>query len=246
VDCALRDAAARAWPPLEARRIDGWLLRSTPDVPRGRLNSGLPLRADPDLAPLLDFYAERGQPPQVQLTPIGGHPRLAAQLDAAGWREKWPSAVLRAPGGAVAGESGRVPPAAAPAAGSAAAVELLGGPEARWLAAWAACEGRDDVEAHARIVLARLPGRVAYALIEPARAVGLAVHEGERVGLFCVAVHPAHRRAGLGTAVVRALVAWSGAREAYLEVEQRNAPALALYRRLGFTTAYDYVHRIAP
>jgi ribosomal protein S18 acetylase RimI-like enzyme len=128
-------------------------------------------------------------------------------------------------------------------------VELLARAEPRWLDAWAACEGRDaeDVAAHARTVLARLPGRVAYALIEPARAVGLAVHEGVRVGLFCVAVDPAHRLAGLGTAVVRALVGWAaGAREAYLEVERRNAPALALYGRLGFTPAYDYVHLVAP
>jgi ribosomal protein S18 acetylase RimI-like enzyme len=57
-------------------------------------------------------------------------------------------------------------------------------------------------------------------------------------------VDPGHRRAGLGSAVVRALVAWAGAREAYLEVEQRNLPALALYGRLGFAPAYDYVHRL--
>jgi N-acetylglutamate synthase len=235
VDAALRDAAARAWPPTEARRVDGWLLRSTPDVPRGRLNSALPPHADPDLAAVVDFYAARGQPPQVQLTPIGGHPRLAAALDAAAWRTKWPSAVLRARAAAVAG----------PAAG----VELLRAPEPHWLDAWAACEERapDDVAAHARAVLARLPGQVAYALVRPARAVGLAVCEGGRVGLFCVAVDRAQRRAGLATAVVRALVGWAtGAREAYLEVEQRNAGALALYRRLGFTLAYDYVHRIAP
>jgi ribosomal protein S18 acetylase RimI-like enzyme len=231
VDTALRDAAARAWPPAEARRVDGWLLRSTPALERARLNSALPLHPDPDLRPVLDFYAQRGQPAQVQLTPIGGHPRLAAALDAAGWAAKWPSAVLRAPAGFTA----------------ASGVELLDRAEPRWLDAWAACEGRDDadVAAHAEQVLARLPGRVAYALVEPARAVGIGVCDGERVGLFCVAVHPDHRRAGLGSAVVRTLVALSGAREDYLEVEQRNAPALAMYARLGFSRAYDYVHRIA-
>lgn len=231
MDPALRDAAARAWPPAEARRADGWLLRSTPALARGRLNSALPLRGDPDLEPVLEFYARRGQPAQVQLTPLGGHPRLTAALDAAGWGRKWPSTVLRAPATLTV----------------APGVELLGHPEPHWLTAWAACEERAeaDVAAHAQHVLARLPGRVAYALVAPARAVGLAVCEGDRVGLFCLAVHPDHRRAGLGTAVVRALVAWSGAREAFLEVEQRNAPALALYGALGFTRAYDYVHRIA-
>jgi N-acetylglutamate synthase len=229
VDEALRDAAARAWPPAEAVRVDGWLLRSTPALARGRLNSALPLRADPDLEPVLEFYAQRGQPAQVQLTPLGGHPRLTAALDAAGWGSKWPSAVLRGPA-TLTGAPG---------------VELLPTPEPRWLDAWAACD-EVDVAAHAEHVLPHLPGRLAYALVEPARAVGIAVCEGDRVGLFCVAVNPADRRAGLGSAVVRALVAWSGAREAFLEVEQRNAPALALYESLGFTRAYDYVHRIAP
>jgi N-acetylglutamate synthase len=232
VDATLREAAARAWPPAEARRVDGWLLRSTPALARGRLNSALPLRPDPDLEPVLGFYAQRGQPAQVQLTPIDGHPRLTAALDAAGWGAKWPSTVLRAPATLTA----------------APGVALLDRPAPRWLDAWAACEGRDatDVAAHAELVLARLPGRVACALVEPARAVGIGVCDGERIGLFCVAVHPEHRRAGLGSAIVRTLVARSGAREAFLEVEQRNAPALGMYASLGFTRAYDYVHRIAP
>jgi hypothetical protein len=49
----MRDAAARARPPAEARRVDGWLPRSTPPLARGRLNSALPLRPDPDLEPVL-------------------------------------------------------------------------------------------------------------------------------------------------------------------------------------------------
>jgi N-acetylglutamate synthase len=228
---ALRDHAARSWPPAVARRADGWLLRSTPELDRGRLNSALPLRADPDLAPVLDFYAALGRPAQVQLAPIAGHPRLVRRLDAEGWGARWPTAVMRAP------------TAAAPRA----EVELLGAPERHWLDAWAECEGRDDVGVHADSVLARLAGRAAYAL--HSHAVGIAVSEGSRAGLFCIAVAATHRRRGLGSAVVRALVGWAhsrGAREAYLEVERRNEPAVALYRSLGFTVAYDYVHRVAP
>jgi ribosomal protein S18 acetylase RimI-like enzyme len=77
----------------------------------------------------------------------------------------------------------------------------------------------------------------------------MAVCDGDRAGLFCIAVDPARRRRGLGATIVRALCGWAharGAREAYLEVERRNAPAVALYRSLGFTVAYDYVHRVAP
>jgi ribosomal protein S18 acetylase RimI-like enzyme len=77
-------------------------------------------------------------------------------------------------------------------------------------------------------------------------AVGIAVEADGLVGLFCLAVDPARRRAGLGTALVRSLLAASGASVAYLQVEENNAPAVALYTRLGFAEAYRYCHRIAP
>jgi ribosomal protein S18 acetylase RimI-like enzyme len=46
--------------------------------------------------------------------------------------------------------------------------------------------------------------------------------------------------------VVAALLADArlrGARIAYLQVTAQNEPALALYRRFGFDTAYDYWYR---
>lgn len=55
-----------------------------------------------------------------------------------------------------------------------------------------------------------------------------------------VAVHPQHRRQGLGGAVLDALLreaASGGAVRAVLEVRVSNAPAVALYRSRGFTVA---------
>jgi ribosomal protein S18 acetylase RimI-like enzyme len=49
--------------------------------------------------------------------------------------------------------------------------------------------------------------------------------------------------------VVGALAAWGhslGAERAFLQVEQRNAPAVALYRKLGFGTHHTYRTRTAP
>jgi GNAT superfamily N-acetyltransferase len=136
---------------------------------------------------------------------------------------------------------------AAPVA--AAGVPILRTPTPEWLAAWGRAEGRApaDVAAHARLVLAQLDGRTAYAL--DGGAVGLVVCEDDLAGLFCIAVEPDRRRHGLGTQIVAALAAHAlahGARELYVEVEERNAPALALYARLGFTRRYGYVHRVAP
>lgn len=57
--------------------------------------------------------------------------------------------------------------------------------------------------------------------------------------LLTLAVHPAHRRAGIGTALVTAFLdacRARHARRAFLEVAIDNAPARALYARTGFDT----------
>ena len=63
-----------------------------------------------------------------------------------------------------------------------------------------------------------------------------------------VATDPAHRRRGLGRAIMIALLDWAkrhGAAYAYLPVEKRNTPALALYNGLGFDTElYRYHYRV--
>lgn len=68
-------------------------------------------------------------------------------------------------------------------------------------------------------------------------AVGCGLLDHDWLGVHALSVDTAHRRRGLATAVMAALVEWGaehGARTAWLHVESDNAPALALYERLGF------------
>jgi GNAT superfamily N-acetyltransferase len=49
--------------------------------------------------------------------------------------------------------------------------------------------------------------------------------------------------------VVHALARWAakrGAERIYLQVERANAPAHALYGRVGFTRSHGYHYRAAP
>ncbi|TDQ36564.1 GNAT family N-acetyltransferase [Aureibacillus halotolerans] len=77
---------------------------------------------------------------------------------------------------------------------------------------------------------------------------GLVVYEnGEKwVGLFQIAISPAHRQKGLGKALVAHMLDWGtrhGAKKAYLQVLANNLPALRLYESLGFRKLYSYWYR---
>lgn len=83
--------------------------------------------------------------------------------------------------------------------------------------------------------------------------VGLASSTGITEGatdLQSLWVAPGARGAGVGEALVEAVAAWAvthGARELTLSVRVGNEPALALYRRLGFTdTGPGQAERSAP
>ncbi len=85
-----------------------------------------------------------------------------------------------------------------------------------------------------------------YAALEEGRAAAgplgfvlarLAADEGE---ILTVAVARAHRRRGIGRLLMDAVLRQLHAERAaalFLEVDEANAPALALYRRLGFRQA---------
>jgi ribosomal protein S18 acetylase RimI-like enzyme len=71
------------------------------------------------------------------------------------------------------------------------------------------------------------------------------------VGLTAVEVDPAHRRRGLGTHLLRGVLEHGldrGARCVYLQVDDTNTAAQALYDGVGFSThhTYRYLRATAP
>jgi N-acetylglutamate synthase len=236
----LEPHAVEAWPATVTERVDGgWVLRATPGLDRGRSNHALtPCRAMdaselPDaIARVETFARHHGIHAGIQVSPLALHGELQVELDRRAWETRWPVLVLAAPIARI--EDGTTP------------LDVADRATPDWLATWARCEPGRDVAAHARTVFTRLEARATFARLGDGTAVGIAVEKDGIVGLFCLAVDPARRRGGLGTAMVRALLGRSAASIAYLQVESANAPAVALYRRLGFGEAYRYCHRVAP
>jgi GNAT superfamily N-acetyltransferase len=88
---------------------------------------------------------------------------------------------------------------------------------------------------------------VAMASVPGAR--GFAAYADDWVGFRGIEVAPEHRRQGLAGTVMAALLEWGaerGATTAYLQVLGHNAPALALYEGMGFTTHHAYAYLTPP
>ncbi|MFJ8829755.1 MULTISPECIES: GNAT family N-acetyltransferase [Micromonospora] len=245
---ALELAADEAWPAPVRGRLGDWRLRWAGGW-TGRANSALPV-GDPDrpLPAALDavqrWYAERGGPALVN-TPLPLAAPVGAELDARGWTSRPPVLVQTVPL--------RTLTAAPPPADAAGVppVTLADAPADDWLAIAAGRKG--GLPDAARQVLTGTP-RVRFAeLREDGRLLavgrGTVTGGGRWLGVSLLETVPQARRRGLAAAVVRALAGWGaaeGATHAFLQVEQSNTGAVALYRGLGFTTHHTYLTRVAP
>jgi len=220
---------------------DGWLLgyRRGPTKRLRCVNpfypSSLPLQEKLDYC--TGFYATAGLPAIFRLLPFSQPTNLDRWLERAGWApfertlvQRTALASLRMPG--VAANDVTIMPVPdwqEPVA------KLLDVPAE--LVVQYAERARAYPLPHAGAVLRRDGDAVACGLVKI---------EGDHAGLFAVHTADVCRGQGLGRAVVAALLAEAmrqGARFAYLQVTAGNAPALALYRHFGFTTAYDYWYR---
>jgi len=90
-------------------------------------------------------------------------------------------------------------------------------------------------------VVARIDGRNV--------ACGQVALDGELAGIYDMVTAAQFRGRGLATAIVTVLSNWAlqcGASHAFLQVNDDNAAALAVYRKFGFDTRYAYHYRARP
>jgi GNAT superfamily N-acetyltransferase len=239
-ELALEAVAARGLRPADEQRLGGWVLRAN-DGFTHRANSVLPLRRpelplDEALQRAHDWYAERGLPLQLHI-PIQARRLLDAELGERGWPADQLTRIFAARLDALPAPEDRAPD-----------VAIEPDPDDAWLGLYR--DGR-GAEPSARALLIR-HDTIAFASIRVAGrtvAVGRGVVDDGWLGVMAVEVDPGERRQGLAAAVMAALWHWGGAlgaRRTYLQVSADNAPALALYAKLGYWAHHDYHYRSAP
>ncbi len=238
-------AAARHWQAPDTQRLGEWLLRAA-DGFTGRANSALPA-GDPGkplpeaVALVEDWYRRRGLPPMIvvpgALLPSAPPHPLEAFLTERSWHLRpGPAFVMTADTADV------------PTAGN-FDVRLDKEPDADWLALYR-YRGQ-ELPPMARTLLMSAPWQAFGSIRRDGRqvAVGrLSIAAGWAM-ITAVEVSQESRRQGLGAAITGALAAAAaarGVRQIMLQVEEDNAPALALYTRCGFTLSHRYHYRIAP
>ncbi|MFG1897057.1 GNAT family N-acetyltransferase [Micromonospora zamorensis] len=158
--------------------------------------------------------------------------------------------------GAADGQAGAADGQAGAAGGQAGrwdsvVVELATAPSEGWLAVAAGRKGGlPDAARHVLTAVDQVRfahGYVDGTLVAIGR--GTVTGQGRWLGLSLIEVSPEARRQGLARQVIHELAAWgvsAGATRAFLQVEQHNTAAVALYQRLGFVTHHTYLTRVAP
>jgi GNAT superfamily N-acetyltransferase len=237
----IEEAGLNAWPAHQQLLYDGWLLRFADGYTK-RANSVNPFyTARLEIGSKIEYcealYQRVGLPPVFRLTPLA--PKgLDTTLEGRGYQVLHPTRVLT-----LDLEDWSDP--------GLAAVSVRELPLEQWMGVFSDVSGSLVAKqpAHAQI-LRNILNPYFCAVIEIDGkwvACGLGVQEGAWFGLFDIVTHPEHRRQGLSTALIAAMLDWAraqGARRSYLQVMESNQPALGLYAKLGYMDRYGYWYRV--
>ncbi len=237
-------AAFRAWPATSVRYDGTWVIRLTGGHPAKRLNSVNLL--DPGDIHNLDeridkasrYFSAYGRPMTFRISPLAGE-MLSRHLDENGWSHFSESLVMSLDLESMdfADALDQIP------------MKDL----SRFIAAAMALNANDPaIQPGLSEVITSIQaetGLFVHEYDEVPVSTAICVHDGDLAGMFEIATDEQKRGKGYGFDIVRSALKWArlrGAKLAWLQVEADNAPALKLYRKLGFTEAYRYHYRRPP
>jgi GNAT superfamily N-acetyltransferase len=239
----VEDAGLNASAPPQQRWLDGWLLRfSAGKAKRARCINAVAagrLALDAKLALAEQVFAEAGLPLIVRITPMTAPAELDAQLETRGLRRFDDTRVM------VLADLAAITAPRLPANVSLHAIGLE--PFAHRVGALRGSPLAQR-QAHGQRLANSPVAFCAFEMLVDGKlaSCGQFAIESDLVGLYDIYTAEAARGHGHGRLLCAHLLALArerGARHAYLQVEGDNAPARAVYHRLGFADAYSYHYR---
>ena len=240
----IEDAGINASAPPQQRWVDGWLLRFSPGkAKRARCVQAVAagrLPLDQRLGLCQAVFTDAGLPMLVRITPFSQPPGLDTALAALDYHRLDDTRVM------VAALGARVAP---PLPAGVALQRLAPVDFAEAVGALRGSPAGQRAAQAQRLLASPVPyqGWVLRRVDdEHILACGQTALEAELVGLYDVFTDPVARGQGLARLLCAHLLAKGqaeGAQVAYLQVEADNAPAQAIYHRLGFADAYAYHYR---
>ena len=237
----IEEASLNAWPALQQAIYDGWLLRFSRGYTKRANSVNAFFASHLDVEIKVDLcekrYEERGLPVIFRITPFSMPPRLDRVLIDRGYACLDTTLVMHLDLLEVQFDS--------------PVGELRRESLDDWLSFYCRLCGVSEAshQTHREIVQAIAGERFLVTLVDGGRAVAcvLGVLESPYFGLFDLVADPERRSRGHATALLSGLLKWAqerGARHAYLQVTEINAPARHVYEKLGFQESYRYWYRV--
>jgi GNAT superfamily N-acetyltransferase len=233
---SLERATLDAVGPHATQEIDGWLLPFD-DSTIGRAKSAVPLRHDnldaAQISRIETLYAERDLQAAFRIADVPALSNIHAELSRLGYQAQQPTLVQV---GTVRQMRSicQAPPA-----------DVSDSPTPAWSSVYLA-EGFDPVDGAHRVQALSRSRHVVYAAVQESGhsiAAGTAALSQGWASVHGMRTVPAHRGRGLAAQILAGLADAATARgleRVFLQVEEGNSAALALYRRAGFVTAWRY------
>lgn len=236
------ELSMNAWPGFNVSFYDGWVMRSAQGYTK-RANSVIPIYDSTEDLPtkvqqVEKFYQSKGLPAIFKLTNTPSHSELEKYLKSLGYSFQGETSVqiLQIDDNFVFDTTD---------------LSIYNTLEEIWKDKFVSL---NNVPENSRELMAnllkRIPCQTSYVSLEKSgKTIGcaLGILEGTNFGLFNIVIDSKLRGKGFGKELVTKLVGIGkklGAKTAYLQVELKNAPAINLYKTIGFKEEYQYWYRV--